>query len=348
MGENFSYKPTLAPVRVRSASFSPAGETLLIEFSAFTIHGIFQTDRQGVALRQLCSPARFQTCGDPSFSPDGQWIAFRKGNVLRDSSIYMIRSNGEGLRQLTQSSVHDTNPVFSEDGQRVYFIRKRELARGEKAPENAPMGVGCVDGDIFYVDLRDGSEHQVTHDRHLDLNGLCLMPGGRYAVFVTGSPTFLAQGHSLWKIDLREPHRATPLSPNLAALADDPRLNEGLKTPPYIKISHPVFSFVGDYLAFTWDRLDKSTFGEPLQVYLAHLPGGQLRMITDFDTNAKPLGFSPDGKSILLASSPDLVDYGADYFPRTNLWEWRPGQGLRNIPLDFRGLAGQDAPAPNK
>lgn len=351
MGENFSYNPTRSPVRVRSASFSLDGDTMLIDFSAFKIKGIFLVDRQGVTLRQLCSPARFEVCGNPSFSPDGQWIAFRKGKVLGDSSIYMIGSDGEGLRQLTQSSLHDANPVFSEDGQRVYFIRKRELKPFEKTPYKLPLGTSYVEGDIFYVDLRDGSEHQVTDDKHLDLGGLRLMPGGRYAVFVTKSPVFLEQGHSLWQVDLRDPTRRAPLTPDLSAFPGDHRLPIGGSAPRHIRLTDPAISFDGNYLAFTWDKPNRGIDWEWPQVYLTYLPSGLTGKITNFNSLVEPLGFSLDGRSLLLASSTTLIDHGADYFPRTNLWEWRPGQGLRNIPLDFRGLVGQagrDAPAPNK
>ncbi|MGE5414074.1 MAG: protein kinase domain-containing protein [Syntrophomonadaceae bacterium] len=56
-------------------------------------------------------------------SRDGQWIAFASGGSRMD--IFLMRSDGTGLRQLTDDAYKDRNVGWSPDGQRLYFMSDR-------------------------------------------------------------------------------------------------------------------------------------------------------------------------------------------------------------------------------
>ncbi|HEX7251693.1 MAG TPA: protein kinase [Thermoanaerobaculia bacterium] len=56
-------------------------------------------------------------------SPDGQWIAFRPGFGQED--IFVVRSDGTGLRHLTDDSFRDRGPKFAPDGKRIGFYSNR-------------------------------------------------------------------------------------------------------------------------------------------------------------------------------------------------------------------------------
>ena len=68
--------------------------------------------------------------GSPSWSPDGQWIAFNRGPfppVLGREEIYVIKADGTELRRLTRNEVSDMNPSWSPDGQWIAFASSGEI-----------------------------------------------------------------------------------------------------------------------------------------------------------------------------------------------------------------------------
>ena len=56
-------------------------------------------------------------------SPNGQWIAFSSGGGRQD--LFLIRSDGTGMRQLTDDPAKDRGLAWSRDGQRIYFMSDR-------------------------------------------------------------------------------------------------------------------------------------------------------------------------------------------------------------------------------
>ncbi|MEO7367777.1 MAG: hypothetical protein ABIZ36_07455 [Gemmatimonadaceae bacterium] len=62
---------------------------------------------------------------DPSWSPDGQQIAFAssRGN---GSDIYVMKVDGSGLRRLTNDQLDDRRPRWSPDGKRIAFESGKE------------------------------------------------------------------------------------------------------------------------------------------------------------------------------------------------------------------------------
>jgi len=56
-------------------------------------------------------------------SPDGQWIAVTSGTPQED--VYVARSDGGGLRQLTNDAAFDRLPQWSPDGKQIVFYSNR-------------------------------------------------------------------------------------------------------------------------------------------------------------------------------------------------------------------------------
>jgi len=59
----------------------------------------------------------------PAVSPDGEWLAFNSAGP--DEDLFLVRTDGTGLRQLTHEGHRDLGPRWSADGQQIAFFSKR-------------------------------------------------------------------------------------------------------------------------------------------------------------------------------------------------------------------------------
>ena len=72
-----------------------------------------------------------------SVSPDGQWIVC-VGNTIRSNTvkkenldIFVVRTDGSHLTQITYHQGHDCSPVWGPDGKTIYFMSQRGTKNGE-------------------------------------------------------------------------------------------------------------------------------------------------------------------------------------------------------------------------
>lgn len=94
---------------------------------------------------------------EQTVSPDGQWIVFTLRKTDLDANkgrkdLWLVGTDGKGLRQITSDPAGDSNPCWSEDGKTIYFISTRSgssqvwrmAAGGSKAVQvtKQPLDVG--------------------------------------------------------------------------------------------------------------------------------------------------------------------------------------------------------------
>ena len=68
--------------------------------------------------------------GNPALSPDGQWLAVEGSSVsaINNKSnvdIFVVRTDGSRLTQLTFNPSQDQCPVWAKDGRSIYFVSTR-------------------------------------------------------------------------------------------------------------------------------------------------------------------------------------------------------------------------------
>jgi Tol biopolymer transport system component len=96
---------------------------------------------RGTGLRELTptgiepQPAGRVRDGNPAFTPDGEQIVFVRSHGAADRGLWIMRTDGSGLRRLTRNPFvgvvdgGDLAPNVSPDGKRVSFVR---IKRSEK------------------------------------------------------------------------------------------------------------------------------------------------------------------------------------------------------------------------
>ena len=134
---------------VASLAAEPAGQTHL-----FSVHDMLAMDR----------------ISDPQVSPDGKWIVFvlRKtdleANVGR-TDLWLVGTDGKGLRRLTSHLLEDFNPCWAPDGKTVWFISGRSGS-----------------SQVWQIRIDGGEAQQIT-DEPLDVGNLVVSPDGKHIAF---------------------------------------------------------------------------------------------------------------------------------------------------------------------
>lgn len=93
-------------------SWSPDGTRIAFTGERYGIRSIFVINADGFGLQDLTFDSTTDE-GSPTWSPDGEWIAFISSNPENFGDIWVIRPDGSALAQLTNSPEWEHRPVWS-------------------------------------------------------------------------------------------------------------------------------------------------------------------------------------------------------------------------------------------
>ena len=68
----------------------------------------------------------YPSCASPSWSGDGQWIAFASDHAGGKYHVWKVRATGADLTQVTPSGEVDSAPAWSRDGEWIAFSRAQD------------------------------------------------------------------------------------------------------------------------------------------------------------------------------------------------------------------------------
>jgi Tol biopolymer transport system component len=183
-----------------------------------------------------------------SYSPDGRWICFTS-NRTGDLDVYVMRSDGTHVVQITKTPGYDGDAFFSPDGKCLVYRSDRKL----NGLLQIFVGTLAFDanGDITGL----ASEIQLTNDTNVNWQPYW-HPDGKHIVYATSLPEDSNPGPTNYELFLMR--------------ADGTHKTRLTFFPDFD--GQPVFSPDGDYLMWT----SKRTPNHAPQIFIArfHMPLG--------------------------------------------------------------------------
>ena len=214
----------------------------------------------------------------PSFSPDGNQIAFSWDGDTGNEDIYVKLVGAGSPLRLTTSAAPDVHPAWSPNGLYIAFVR---IAEDDQ-------------GGIFIISALGGPERRidpVKWEVEWDLNGagLSWSPDGRYLAFSD---------------------RSAPQAPvSLFIISVEQPVRRKLTSPPALSIGDldPEISADGHSVAFI-----RATSRGVSDIYRVPFAGGEPTRLTTGESGLRGLTWTPDDTALVYSSSSGgaLVDGG--------------------------------------
>ena len=204
----------------------------------------------------------------PSFSPDGNQVAFAWDGEKQDNFDIYVKLVGSGAPlRLTTDPAEDTCPAWSPDGRQIAFVRQK----GNQAA-------------IYVISPLGGPERKLADFRPTDFLSMSWSPDGKWLAVGELEPKGV-NGIFLVPVERGEKHRLTTNR---------------------VSFDHsPAFSQDGRFLAYASCTGLYSCDVHLLELGADFLPKGQPRRLTHQDVDIHGIAWTTDGRSLVYAASRD-------------------------------------------
>lgn len=170
-------------------SYAPNGREVAFWTTWRRGHQIWAVSAGDGTLRPLVAEPRVVQ-SEPAWSPTGSWIAF-ESDKAGNSDIWLVRSDGSGLTQLTSARTPEDQPAWSPDGVQIAFVSERAGVRNiwitntdgsglgrltnrpccQNHPSFSPDGGQIVFSQSVYSKVGAGSRYVGSHLWIINANG---------------------------------------------------------------------------------------------------------------------------------------------------------------------------------
>ncbi len=118
----------------------------------------------------------FKTVEDADWSSKNNWLTFWT-NWDGNYEVYVVKTNGEGLKNLSNHISEDANPVWSPDGKRIAFFSFRD--------DNAEIYIMNADGsDLINVSQHESNDFNPSWSPDGKSLAFTSNRNGKYQIFI--------------------------------------------------------------------------------------------------------------------------------------------------------------------
>jgi Tol biopolymer transport system component len=305
--------PTLPPIAttlpaatVPAEPQAPVRHTLVFASQHEGALSLYRVAADGSHLTRLTSAD--EDAFFPTWSPDGQWIAFQTiSQEGRQSDIFIIRPDGSQRTRLSDGTTYDSLPTWSNDAQSIAFLSQQPDDPASKVSNPSHLLQLRVDGsqraplDPYAPTTIDRFLSASANGQYLLNSFLFSTPQGGYNELARRMDDTFQLGRTVWSPDRQHIAFASSRDGNseIYVVGADGNARTRLTNDPE-NDQFPAWSPDGRRIAFVSALEGKGG------VYVMNMDGSQRTQLIA-DPHAVNPAWSPDGQYLAFPSDRKIV-----------------------------------------